>query len=336
MTPAITIMMPVHNAAETLEQTLDTIAEQTFSDYELLVVDDHSSDRSLEIISSRRKNDPRIRLVTNSGKGLAPALNEGLKHAAAPLIARMDGDDLMHPQRLEKQFNYLQQHPDIVALGSRAELFPQEEVTEGFREYMRRQNELLTPEQINYDIYVEAPFVHPSVTFRTDIIRQIGGYRDGMFPEDYDLWLRLYRAGHRMAKLPETLLHWREHPQRFTRTNPRAAREAFDKLRAHYLAQDPGFLQHKNNFAIWGAGRITRRRTEHLLSQGFSPQAWIDIDPRKIGNRLKGVHVHAPEWLVETKPFVLVYVANHGAQELIAAQLTAMGYRKGDDFLLIG
>ena len=197
---------------------------------------------------------------------------------------------------------------------------------------MRRLNDCLTSEQISQDIYVESPLVHPSVTFCKNIVQELGGYRDGPFPEDYDLWLRLHHAGHRMDKLPQTLLYWRAHPGSLSRTCSRYSREAFDKLRALYMASDPLLLKNRDHFVIWGAGRMTRRRTTHLQQQGFTPCAWIDIDPKKIGS----IPVHPPKWLETNKPFVLVYVANHGAQELISNDLIRMGYQKGTDFFLVG
>jgi FlaA1/EpsC-like NDP-sugar epimerase len=140
-----------------------------------------------------------------------------------------------------------------------------------------------------------------------------------------------------MEKLPQVLLRWRDHPQRLSRTDPRCSRQAFDRLRAHYLARDPRFLAHAQNFAIWGAGRKTRRRCDHLLQQGYRPKAWIDIDPRKIGNRVDGIEVVDARWLAaHDRPFVLVYVTNHGAREEIMEELEGMGYRPGEDCLAVG
>lgn len=139
-----------------------------------------------------------------------------------------------------------------------------------------------------------------------------------------------------MGKLDRALLDWRESKNRLSRTDPRCSRSAFDRLRAAYLQRDVRI--HGRMLAIWGAGRKTRRRVQLLLDYGYRPSAWVDIDPRKISNRLKGVPVVGPEWLEcqRPKPFVLGYVANHGARELIAGQLKAMGYRRGRDYLMVG
>lgn len=250
----------------------------------------------------------------------------------------MDADDLMHPERLERQYAHLCRHPRLTLLGCAAELFPRSGIQAGYRKYMRWQNHCLTPRQIADQIYIESPFAHPSVIFRKQAVMELGGYREGPFPEDYDLWLRLHHAGRRMEKLPDVLLRWREYPQRTSRTDPRCSRQAFDRLSADFLARDPRLLARREEFVIWGAGRKTRKRCNLLLEKGFQPRAWIDIDPRKIGNRLRGVPVVDPDWLTtrQPRPFVLVYVTNHGARGLIAADLEALGFRQGEDFLAVG
>ncbi len=263
------------------------------------------------------------------------ALNRGLFDARAPFIARMDADDRMQPERLAAQAEGLTADPALGLLATQVRLFPEEHIQAGFREYIRWQNACCDPATISDEIYIESPFAHPSVMFRRTVVQAAGGYRTGIFPEDYDLWLRLAQCGVRMAKLPRVLLDWRDSEGRLSRTDPRCSRQAFDRLRAAYLARDPR-LQTRP-LVFWGAGRKTRRRCNLLIEQGFTPIAWVDIDPRKIGNRLQGVPVVPPEWLArDARPFVLSYVTNHGAREDIASTLATMGYRRGMDFLMVG
>jgi hypothetical protein len=123
----------------------------------------------------------------------------------------------MHPERLMAQQAFLSQHEEIVRVASQVELFPGESIQAGYSDYVRWQNGVLAPESIVANMCVESPFAHSSVTFRRAAIEQIGGCRDGPFPEDYDRWLRMYHAGYRMAKLPLVLLQWRERPDRASR-----------------------------------------------------------------------------------------------------------------------
>lgn len=329
--------MPVRNAVHTLDEALSSIRSQTLQDFEIVVVDDGSDDGSWAKLVSNAVDDNRVRLLRSPAKGLVPALNRGLAAARSELVARMDADDRMHPQRLARQYEHMRRHPCTDVLGSRVSSFPHETLTDGLRDYLDWQNGCISPRSIAQDIYLESPLAHPSVMFRKRTVQDLGGYRDGMFPEDYDLWFRLLRAGKVLAKLPQTLLDWRDYPQRTSRRDPRCSREAFDRLRAHYLAQDPRLRRSRGKLVIWGAGRRTRKRVRHLLGQGFKPIAWIDVDPRKIGNRLDGVPVVEPRWLAQPdRPFVLSYVAAHGARRLIERALEDLGYRKGENYLNVG
>jgi len=336
--PGISILMPVRDAATTLPACLDSIRKQDYLDYELVVIDDHSSDDSRAIINQHAQSDSRIKMYRNPGLGLVAALNHGLAECRAELVARMDADDLMTPERLSKQVHHLQADASLALSASRVRLFPADQITDGFREYIRWQDQCISAQQIANNIFVESPFAHPSVSFRLSKVLSLGGYREGEFPEDYDLWLRMHNAGHRMEKLPDQLLDWRDDAKRTSRSNPRYSREAFDGLRAEYLFRDPRIQQNRDNLAIWGAGRKTRRRCDRLLSQGIHPRAWIDIDPRKIGNRINGVPVVDSRWITDQvdRPFVLVYVTNHGARDLIARELEQMGYKPGEHYLAVG
>ncbi len=334
--PRVSVVLPVRNARETLPECLESIRHQSLQQLELVAVDDGSEDGSLEILSRFVREDPRGRILRPGRVGLVSALNLGWMEARAPLIARMDADDLMHESRLEIQADYLEVRPDVALVASQAAMFPEFRLGTGYREYMRWQNSCLTPEEIAANIYVESPLAHPSVMVRRSVLEGLGGYRHGPFPEDYDLWLRMHQGGLRMAKIPRVLLQWRERDGRLSRVDPRYAREAFDRLRAGFLARDPR-VRGDREVVIWGAGRRTRLRARLAMDRGVRPCAWIDVDPRKMGRTVWGLPVHPPTWLERRpRPFVLVYVARHGAREEIAAALQAMGYGCGADFLAVG
>ncbi len=334
--PLVSVLLPFRNASRTLSECLDSIRVQELEGFELLAIDDGSKDDSAQKVAQYAADNPDVRLLRPGRIGLVAALNLGLAEARAPLVARMDADDRMHPERLAAQKDILTGRADIALVGCQVRLFPGGQVRAGYQEYVRWQNGCLDPRDIADEIYVESPFAHPSVMFRRDAVLALGGYRDGDFPEDYDLWLRMHHAGLAMTKLPMALLDWRESPGRHSRRHPRYARAAFDRLRARYLARDRR-LASRRPLAYWGAGRKTRARARHLIECGFPPVAWIDIDPRKVGNRIWGAPVHPPNWLArEAKPFVLVYVANHGARDDIGTRLQEMGYERGQDYLMVG
>jgi cellulose synthase/poly-beta-1,6-N-acetylglucosamine synthase-like glycosyltransferase len=334
--PPLAVLLPFYNAESTLAETLDSILVQTFKDFVLIAVDDGSDDDSCQIVREYMKLDNRIELLQIEHQGVVGAMNHALNNCTTPICARMDADDIMAPERLARQWDYLLANPDIDLVGSCVRLFPEEIIQDGFNEYIRWQNACITPQQIADNIYVELPIAHPTVCFRREVVLGVGGYRDGDFPEDYELLLRLHHHGHQMAKLPEVLLHWRDSDGRLTRTDQRYSRGAFDRIRATYLASDSR-LQQGRPLAYWGAGRVTRKRTAHLINHGHRPHVWIDIDPAKIGRAFEGAEVVAPQWLErDEKPFVLSYVSNHGARELIASDLEGRGYRNGVDYLIVG
>ena len=335
MKPAeVSVLLPFFNAEKTIQECIASILCQTFEDFEIVAIDDYSTDASAYLLNQFR--DGRLRVIKNSNtKGLVSALNFGLDQCRSDFIARMDADDIMHPQRLLKQFQCLGSRPGLALVASQVKKFPESNIKAGYQEYIRWQNACLDADDIKNQIYIESPFAHPSVMFRKSVVIDIGAYRDGNFPEDYDLWLRMCHGGYEMVKIPEILLEWRESETRLSRVAPQYRRQAFDQLRANYLAQDERIKDRQ--LAYWGAGRKTRQRAKHLIEKGFAPSVWIDVDPRKIGNLINEVRVQEPAWLDrEDKPFVLNYVSNHGARDFTHDYLESIGYKSGIDYLDVG
>lgn len=334
--PLVSILLPFHNESRFIEGCLASIQQQHFMDYEVIAVNDHSEDNSVEIVQRWMQKDQRIHLFHSHERGLVGALNNGIKQCRAAFIARMDADDLMLPQRLLRQYEYLSMHSHIKVVGCLVKMFPEDRIKAGYQEYMRWQNHCISSDDIANDIYVESPLIHPSVMIRAAVFQFLGGYHEGTFPEDYELWLRCHHAGYQMAKVPEILLYWRERHDRLSRHSVNYSRWAFDQLRVHFLAMDPRISLHRD-LVVWGAGRVTRKRVRLLLDKGFSLKAWVDIDPNKIGQMINQVPVVSYHWLeFANKPMVLCYVTNHGAREAIKAQLEQYRYCPGIDFLMVG
>lgn len=331
----VSVVMPCFNAADTLPEALESLTGQTLVDFELIAVDDGSNDATASILKQWAVMDARIRPIFQPHSGIVVALNNGWHACQSPLIARMDADDLACPERLERQVAFLDMNPEIGVVGCRVKGYPQEEVRQGFMIYLDWQNSLLTDVDIRREMFVESPLAHPSVVIRQEWLSRVGGYQDHGWPEDYDLWLRLYLAGARFAKLPEFLLHWREHPQRLTRQDSRYSLENFLRLKAHYLARGP--LNGKGAVLVWGAGMMGRRLSKHLLRQGVPLTAFVDIDPAKIGRTRWGLPIISPEelpawWQAAEDPAVLAAVGARGARQLIRQHLNQLGLREARDW----
>jgi glycosyltransferase involved in cell wall biosynthesis len=331
----VAVVMPCRNAGPAVDQAIASIVGGTLEAFEFIAVDDGSTDDTAARLATWAKRDARLRLIQLPRVGLVEALNVGCQAASAPLLARMDADDVALPTRLEKQLTLLQASPDLAVVGAWVRAFPEGEVRQGFRLYVDWLNSLTTPESIAREIFVESPLAHPSVMMRANWIERIGGYQDHGWPEDYDLWLRLHLAGARFGKVPEVLLLWREHPTRATRTLSRYSVENFLRAKAMYLAQGP--LVGRDGVILWGAGQMGKRLSKHLLKLGLPLAAFIDVDPKKIGRQRRGLPIEPVEaldrwWGQFARPAVLAAVGSRGARGLIRAQLNAHGLIEGQDW----
>ncbi len=336
MTPRVSVVLPVFNAGPTLAAALDSLLQQDLDAFEVLAVDDGSSDDTPEILTAYAAKDARVRHLRRPHAGLVAALNHGLASARSAYVARMDGDDICLPERLQAQCAFLDSTPHIGLVGCRVAFGGDRRRCAGYARYVDWTNRLLTPEQIALERFRESPFAHPSVMFRLELVTQYGGYAPGDFPEDYELWLRWLDQGVRMAKLDRFLLVWNDPPGRLSRTDERYSVDNFYALKTCYLAR---WLQRNNpshpRVLIMGAGRPTRKRADLLQEHGIEIAAYVDIDPKKIGKRVNGRPVISRDELPSPgNCFVLSYVGSHGASRIIREFLEQRGYRMGRDFLL--
>jgi glycosyltransferase involved in cell wall biosynthesis len=333
--PLVSVIMPVYNAERSIGFAIRSILKQTFPAFELVIVDDGSTDQTPEILADWQKRDQRIHVHYRPHEGIVAALNHGIEHSSAPLIARMDADDVALPERLEKQVKELKQHPEIGVVGTKVRFGGDEEESLGYKLYVKWTNSLTDPMEIEMHRFVESPFAHPSVMFRRKLVKKYGGYRSGSFPEDYELWLRWLEHGVKMSKVDEELLIWHDDPERLSRSHDRYSTDAFYKIKAKYLAN---WLKihnpHHPKVVIFGAGRVTRKRVDYLKEHGIEVEAYVDIDPDKIGKEYDGAPVWGPTDLPHAgKHFVVSYVGSRGAGNKIAEFLDRKGYSLSLDYI---
>lgn len=336
----VSVILPVFNNRDTLRAAVESLEAEAIcaaepGGVEVIVVDDGSTDGSGELLDTMAAAASWLRVLHRPHEGIAAALNVGLAAARGDFIARMDADDLSLSGRIARQRDFLLSHPDIGLVGGRVEFGGDRVHARGYALHVDWLNGLTTPEEIALERFVESPFAHPSVMFRRELIAAHGGYRDGEFPEDYELWLRWMDAGVRMARIDAPVLLWNDPPGRLSRGDPRYSVDAFYSVKAHYLAR---WLARENplhpHVIVWGAGRITRKRVRLLQREGVEVHAWVDIDPDKIGQRINGTPVLSPDQLpAPGSSFILTYVGNRDARSEISRWLAANGYRHGIDFL---
>ena len=159
--PVVSIVLPVYNAAATLTECIESIRAQNLQHFEVIVIDDGSVDASQSILRCWAEADKRVVLLRQEHLGIVAALNHGMQQARAPFIARMDADDVMHPARLQMQYEALSRDPGLDLVAAQVELFPVNKIQAGYAEYIRWQNAVLSTKDISQEIYVESPFAHP-------------------------------------------------------------------------------------------------------------------------------------------------------------------------------
>lgn len=227
MPPIVSVLLPVHNASPFLKEAIDSVLNQTFQDFELVVIDDASTDGSAAILDDL--HDPRIvRISFEENLGIVNALNSALKRVRGRYIARMDADDIAHPTRFEKQVKYLDRHPDTVVVGAWIQCF-------GYvrRPYVHRYP--ICHDEIKCCLLFESPFAHPAVMIRRAAMDNLDQpySPDFSYVEDWELWTRLIRTGD-SANIPTPLLRYRIHAksssQRFTQIQGESKRKLLKKI----------------------------------------------------------------------------------------------------------
>lgn len=233
--PLVTVILPVYNGQQYLGAAITSVLQQSFSDFELIIIDDGSVDESASIVE--RINDPRIRFYQQENQGLAATLNKSISLARGKYIARQDQDDVLFPSRLQKQVNYLEQNRDVAMVGAAAEVWVGNE----------RTNRLLAhpadDPSIRFGLLFDNYFVHSSVMLRRSVLEEMGGYSEDKSrqpPEDYELWSRVMRV-HKLANLTETLMAYREVPNSMSRDGNNPFLRNIVKISAENIAWATGY-----------------------------------------------------------------------------------------------
>ena len=257
-------------------------------------------DETAEIIARFRAADDRIRVQDHPRTlSFVEVLEVGRRSARSQFLARMDADDLMHRDRLLNDLRMLESHPDAAVVTSQVELFPRERIQEGMNLYVKWQNNVLSPEDHDREIWIEQTVCNPAATFRTSALEAIGGYRAGPFPEDYDLFVRLHVSGHRFIKRGEIGHYWRRHQSSFSVQSTNFSHDAFAGVKAEGLFQK--FDLGKKPVCILGSGRHGGRMAKLLLERGVRIDAFFDVSPIRIGKTRHGITIRKQQDLAAYK-----------------------------------
>jgi len=329
--PILSVVLPCFNARETVASSIESILEQSFTDFEVLCFDDGSTDGSAEVVESYAGRDPRIRLLRSEHVGIVEALRRTCSVARGRLIARMDADDVAHPERFSKQISYLERRPEAGLCGTQVRTVG-EEIGTGRERYEAWLNALTTHEEVVRDLFVECPVAHPTLMIRREVFEAVGGYEDRGWAEDYDLLMRCFCAGVRMGNVSEPLLNWRNGAGRLSLRDDRYSPANFRALKRHYLLRT--YLKDRATFFQWGAGEVGKSWLREW--DGVRPEAVVDVNPRKIGKVIHGTRViEASELPSPGEGFTVVAVGAPGAREDIRGWFVERGYTETGDFIFL-
>lgn len=203
--PLVTVVMPVYNGEKYLEEAVASILSQTYANLELIAINDGSTDASPAILASFK--DPRLRIFHQENRGLSATLNRGIGLATGSYLARQDADDVSFPERVARQVEFLESHPDYCMVGTWSQILEEDRPTE------RGHRHPAGNAALKFSLLFDNYFVHSSVMLRKSALDRVGLYSTAQKrqPEDYELWSRLMRGGHgKMGNLPEKLVAYRE------------------------------------------------------------------------------------------------------------------------------
>jgi len=308
----VSIVIPFKNTELFISECLTSIIKQTYTNWEAIFVNDNSIDDSFQIVERFSKKDERVNLLNNLGNGIIEALKTGFDYSSGAYITRMDSDDLMTPIRLETMLTNLEKYGKKHLAVGQVKYFRADGLSDGFSRYEQWLNSLTVNGKNYSEIYKECVIPSPCWMLHREDFEVCGGFNSDIYPEDYDLAFRFYKAGYTCIPCDKVLLHWRDYSTRTSRTHKHYAENSFLDLKATYFLE----LNYDATrpLAIWGAGHKGKTLAKILLKQHI-PFFWICDNPKKIGKHIYDQELYNFDYLAELKnPQSIVTVANTKAQ----------------------
>ncbi len=334
--PLVSVILSVAGPSAYLSAAVTSILQQTLQDIELLLVTYPYPPGITPPWINAVPADERVRWLQRDNPGLVSALNAGIATARGTYLARMDADDLAEPQRLELQLAYLLEQGENTIVGACVELFSDAgQLRDGNQRYQQWLNSLQTPEQYKNNLLVESPLPHPTWFAKTSLFRQLGGYRECAWAEDYDFLLRANQAGLNMGKPGPVLLRWREHEKRLTHMYERYSRLNFTRAKAWALAQS--FVQSRS-VIICGTGRNTVRLHDALSEEGVCVRGFVEHAAARQRTSRRHLPVFNYSQLLTERPdsLLVTAVTANGARDELRTWFGLHGFTEMKDYVIAG
>lgn len=326
--------MPTFNMAPYLVACLDSILAQTEENWELIAVNNFSTDNSAAILQAYAESDPRIRFFHNEDElgrtGVSPANRFAFQRTRGPLVTRMDSDDIMPPERLFLMKKMLLENGQGHVATGAVRFFGESGVGDGYRKYEAWLNGLAASGRHFEEIYRENVLPSPVwMAWHSDLVLA-AAFEEDVYPEDYDLTFRLRHAGCKIIATSELLHHWRERPDRTSRTDPKYLDNSYLDLKTQWFLKTD--FDENRPLVLWGAGRKGKRLAALLRTCSIAFH-WVCDQPSKWGHEIAGVKMLSYEIISQLPDSqVIVAVAAVDGQAFIDDFLQKNGLQKGQDF----
>ena len=329
----VSIITPVKNGAQFLVECLDSIVNQTHQNWELLIVNDSSTDETQSILEEYAQQDNRIVVSQNKGKGIIDALITGYEKSAGEFITRMDADDIMTPNKLELLTKKLiEKGKGYLATGF-VNYFSETELGQGYFNYQEWLNGLSQTESNFDDIYKECVIPSPCwMVFREDF-EASGGFNSNLYPEDYELTFRFYKQELKVVAVKEVIHHWRDYATRTSRTDSNYADNYFIQLKLNYFLE----LDYDNSreLELWGAGKKGKEVARFLIEKQIKFD-WLSNNDKKIGKEVYGVILKDSKSVLEKgTPQILIAVGSLEYNMQIKKALNSKNLKPNIDYFFL-
>ncbi|MDI3546992.1 MAG: hypothetical protein PWR10_644 [Halanaerobiales bacterium] len=335
--PEISVLMSVYNGEEFIGESIESILNQTYDDFEFIIVNDGSTDRTREIIESY--NDSRIRLFDfEQNQGVGPALDFGLSKVNGKYIAKADSDDIFEPIRFMEQKKFLENNPDIDIVGSFIEFFPHNNKVKKSQRYRtfksiieKEINSVVHWQAMRERLYWYCSLTHTTIMGKSKVIKKVG-YEDFPMGTDYNLFYKLNKMGYKMANIDKVLVKMRVSSTSITaRNNDLFFRKSLYRIKKEEINN---LFEENNEVYVWGAGSMGQNLLYALNINNLNIKGFIDSDKKKQDTIIKGKKVFSPELLKETEKKPKILVASQPGKFEIAEYLKDLGYNHLDDFVV--
>ena len=309
MNPRISILMPVRNAMPYLKECLESIQNQSFTDWELIAVDNQSTDGSFELLCKHTNEDGRIRVFQNSGEpDIIPAIQLAFSKVLGTYVTRMDADDVMHAYKLEKLLSKCANEDNHEIVVGGVEYFSDGHLGEGFKKYASWLNGLTRNSSNFEEIYYECVIPSPCWMARKKDLEEIGAFEKLEYPDDYSLTFQLYENNFKVNGISDVLHFWRDYPDRNSRTDPKYTDQQFFDLKVKYFEKCD--LHRFGRVFLWGAGKKGKKLAKTLIRADID-FTWLCENTSKIGHVVYDKTLQLPDFHdVFTEDIILLAVSS--------------------------